>query len=170
MEDSTWVSFGAHTMHHPILANLRDPREVLYEIDESRAVLIEHLGRPVRTFAYPVGGKKNIGKPALQAVRNAGFTWAVTCLPGFNTPGTKPYMLHRFVVDVDQHWLLVAAKASGIWALFAYPWNFFVALARIVQFILVFLAILWRATRACLHQLFVLVYKWIEARNIESGI
>ncbi len=28
MEESGWVSFGAHTMHHPILADLTDPAEV----------------------------------------------------------------------------------------------------------------------------------------------
>src|SRR5205085_4676299 len=28
MEESGWVSFGAHTMHHPILACLTDPTEV----------------------------------------------------------------------------------------------------------------------------------------------
>lgn len=170
MEDSTWVSFGAHTMNYPVLANLHDPREVFYEIDESRAVLIEHLSRPVRTFAYPVGGKRNIGKPALQAVRAAGFTWAVTCLPGFNTPRTKPYMLHRFVVDVDQHWLLVAAKASGIWSFFVSPWHFLIALARIIQAISVFLAGFSCVTGTCLCQVCASVYKWIEAGTIESGI
>src|SRR2546421_10283977 len=39
MEESGWVSFGAHTMHHPILSYLTDPQEVQREVRECRDVL-----------------------------------------------------------------------------------------------------------------------------------
>src|SRR5204862_7418478 len=55
MEESGWVSFGAHTMHHPILADLTDPAEVQREVGECRTMLEQQLGHPVRAFAYPVG-------------------------------------------------------------------------------------------------------------------
>lgn len=118
MEESGWVSFGAHTMHHPILAYLTDPAEVQYEVSESRAVLERELGHPLRTFAYPVGQLEHIGENGLGAVREAGYDWAVTTILGFNTPQTDPYLLRRVVVDVAQHWLSVAAKASGVWSFF----------------------------------------------------
>jgi len=118
-EASGWISFGAHTMFHPILAYLTDPTEVQYEVSESREVLERHLGHPVRTFAYPVGQFEHIGENAFRAVQEAGYDWAVTTIYGFNTPQTDPYLLRRVVVDVDQHWLSVATKASGIWGYFS---------------------------------------------------
>jgi len=118
MEESGWVSFGAHTMNHPILAYLTDPAEVQYEVSECRTVLERELGHPVRAFAYPVGLPEHIGENGLRAVREEGYDWAVSTIPGFNTPQTDPYLLRRLVVDVTQHWLFVAAKASGVWGFF----------------------------------------------------
>jgi len=119
MEESGWVSFGAHTMHHPILAYLTDPAEVQYEVSECRTLLEQQLEHPVRTFAYPVGLGEHIGESGLCAVQETGYNWALTTLHGFNTPETNPYLLRRIVVDVDQHWLSVAAKASGVWDFFS---------------------------------------------------
>jgi peptidoglycan/xylan/chitin deacetylase (PgdA/CDA1 family) len=120
MDKSKWISFGAHTMHHPVLAELTYPTEVQYEVSECRIALERKLDHPVRAFAYPVGQPEHIGEYGLPAVREAGYDWAVTTIHGFNTPQTNPYLLRRFVVDVDQHWLSVAAKASGVWDLFTY--------------------------------------------------
>ena len=118
MEKSGWVSFGAHTMHHPILAYLTDPAEIRYETSECRVILEQQLKHPVYIFAYPVGQLEHIGKNGARAVQEAGFDWAVTTIDGYNTPQTNPFFLRRFVVDVGQHWLIVAAKASGIWSFF----------------------------------------------------
>jgi len=118
MEESGWVSFGAHTMYHPVLAYLTDPAEVHYEVTECRRVLERQLGHPLRTFAYPVGRFEDIGENGLRAVQEAGYAWAVTTISGFNTSRTDPYLLRRVVVDVDQHWLRVAAKAAGVWGFF----------------------------------------------------
>ena len=60
MAASGFVSFGAHTMHHPVLGYVADAEEVVYEVAESRRVLEQRLGHPVRTFAYPIGVKWSI--------------------------------------------------------------------------------------------------------------
>src|SRR6266487_220787 len=60
MEESGYVSFGAHTMHHPILACLTDLAEVQNEVRDCRVVLEQQLGHPVRAFAYPVGQLQHI--------------------------------------------------------------------------------------------------------------
>jgi peptidoglycan/xylan/chitin deacetylase (PgdA/CDA1 family) len=130
MEESGWVSFGAHTKHHPILAYLADPAEIQYEVSECRAVLERQLGHPVHTFAYPVGKLEHIGEQGLSAVREAGYESAVTTVDGFNTPQTDPYLLRRLVVDVDQHWLSVAVKTSGVWGLFTYLCRMPITLTR----------------------------------------
>lgn len=115
MEESGWVSFGAHTMHHPILAYLTDSAEVEYEVRECRLKLEQQLGHPVRTFAYPVGQTQHIGDDVLRAVQQAGYDWALTTMYGFNTPRSDPYLLRRIEVDVSQHWLVVAAETAGLW-------------------------------------------------------
>src|SRR5215467_2350665 len=60
MEESGWISFGAHTMHHPVLAYLADPTEVQREVKECRTLLEQRLEHPVRTFAYPIGQLQHI--------------------------------------------------------------------------------------------------------------
>ncbi len=115
MDEGGWVSFGAHTMHHPILSYLSDPNEVRREVSECRQVLEQKLGHPIRTFAYPVGQAQHIGSDVVQAVRDAGYDWALTTTYGINTPQTDPILLKRIEADVDQHWLVVAAEAAGLW-------------------------------------------------------
>lgn len=119
MDVSGWVSFGAHTMHHPILAYLTDDKELQQEIEECCTLLEQQLGHSVYSFAYPVGQMQHIGSSVRNAVYNAGYTWAVTTSYGFNDPGSDPYMLQRIEVDVDQHWLILAAEAAGLWGFFS---------------------------------------------------
>ncbi len=119
MEESDWVSFGAHTMHHPILAYLADPHEVQREVQECRTVLEQQLGHPVRTFAYPVGQIQHVRDVVLQAVQQAGYDWAVTTMYGFNTSKSDPYLLRRIEVAAKQHWLIMAAEAAGLWGFFS---------------------------------------------------
>jgi peptidoglycan/xylan/chitin deacetylase (PgdA/CDA1 family) len=119
MEKSGWVSFGAHTVHHPVLADLRDDAELQREVSECRSVMEQQLGHPVRTFAYPIGGPEHIGLQALKAVREAGYEWAVTAIPGVNTAHSDPYQLRRIESGVDRHWLVLAAEIVGLWRFFA---------------------------------------------------
>ncbi len=119
MEESGWVSFGAHTMHHPILAYLSDHAEAQHEVEECRTLLSQQLGHEVRTFAYPVGQIQHIGAEVVDTVQRAGYDWAVTTMYGFNTPRSNPYLLRRIEVDVSQHWLVVAAEAAGLWGFFS---------------------------------------------------
>jgi peptidoglycan/xylan/chitin deacetylase (PgdA/CDA1 family) len=111
-----WISFGAHTMHHPILGNLADPREVEHEVQDCRTVLEQRLGCRVSAFAYPCGRMKHIGNHGLEAVEKAGYQWAVTTERGINTPAVHPLLLRRIVVDDGyQHWLFLAADIAGVW-------------------------------------------------------
>jgi peptidoglycan/xylan/chitin deacetylase (PgdA/CDA1 family) len=119
MEESGWVSFGAHTLHHPILAYLTDPVELQHEVEACRTLIEQRLGHPVRIFAYPVGQIRHIGEKALQAVKQAGYRWALTTMYGFNSPRSDPYLLRRIEVDVSQHWLVMAVETAGMWGFFS---------------------------------------------------
>ena len=115
MQESGWVSFGAHTMHHPILAYLSDPQEVRREVSDCRTLLEEQLGQPVRTFAYPAGQRQHLRDDVIQATKQAGYTWALSTIYGVNSPNSDPYLLRRVEVAITQHWLIMAAEAAGLW-------------------------------------------------------
>lgn len=115
MQTSGLVSFGAHTMHHPILSYLTNPMELQNELTLCRERLEQQLGQAVRTFAYPIGQMQHIGPETYKAVRLAGYDWALTTRYGINTAQTDPLNLRRIEADVDQHWLVVAAAAAGLW-------------------------------------------------------
>ncbi len=114
MERSCLVSFGAHTMHHPVLACITDVTEVRHEIEDCRRVLEARLSQPVRTFAYPIGKPEHIGSASLEAVKAAGYAWAVTTIEASNSPATDPYLLGRLPGDITQHWLVMAAELAGV--------------------------------------------------------
>ncbi len=119
MEASGFVSFGAHTMHHPILTYLTDPEEVRYEVVDCRTVLEQRLGHPVQTFAYPIGKFEHIGEEGLQAVKAAEYKWAFTTIEATNTPKSDPYLLRRLPGDIEQHWLVMASELVGLLGIFS---------------------------------------------------
>lgn len=119
MEESGLVSFGAHTLHHPILAYLADPDEVKREVGECLTVLEQRLGHPVRTFAYPIGKFEHFGEEGLQAVKASGYKWALTTIEAVNTPKSDPYLLNRLPGDVEQHWLVMASELVGLLGIFS---------------------------------------------------
>ncbi len=123
MEESGWISFGGHTMHHPILGYLSNPEEVRREVSECRQILEEQLGHRIRTFAYPVGKPEHIGEVALQVVHEACYDWAVTTTGGICTPKNDPFQLPRVMCEVNRPWLVTAAQISGVWYFFSPLWR-----------------------------------------------
>jgi peptidoglycan/xylan/chitin deacetylase (PgdA/CDA1 family) len=114
MRESGWVSFGAHTVHHPVLAQLTDGHELEREVRDSRRELEQRLDQPVRTFAYPIGKFRDIGDRGVRAVREAGYTWALSTIEGVNTSETDPYLLRRLPGDIRVHWLILEAELAGL--------------------------------------------------------
>jgi peptidoglycan/xylan/chitin deacetylase (PgdA/CDA1 family) len=82
---------GAHTVSHPDLSQL-DFEACRREMTESRDVLEQLLGLPVRTFAYPYC---RYGLAALGAARASGFSAAVTC---HGQGSWDPYELRRSMI------------------------------------------------------------------------
>ncbi len=114
MEESGWVSFGAHTMHHLMLGELQNSSEIYYEVGQCRTLLEQKLGHSVSVFAYPFGQPKEVSSEGALAAKAAGYDWAVTMVYGMNTPQTDPHQLHRIHSDVSRHWLVIAVQTSGI--------------------------------------------------------
>lgn len=80
MAASGLVTFGAHTVTHPLLAGLSGPA-LAAEIETSRDRCADMLGAPPRYFAYPFGQPHEVGAEAPRAVARAGFAAAFTTTP-----------------------------------------------------------------------------------------
>ena len=90
------MTIGGHTVHHPILARLKDG-EALAEMVEGRRRLEQIIGRPVRFFAYPNGKPDEDYTGAhVRLVREAGFEAALSTAWGAASPGCDLYQIPRF--------------------------------------------------------------------------
>jgi peptidoglycan/xylan/chitin deacetylase (PgdA/CDA1 family) len=95
------ITFGAHTVTHPILTCL-PLGEAIEEIQSSRASIETKLGIRVRLFAYPNGGRSDYNEAIKGVLREMGFLGALTNLRGANNVGSDPYELHRETIgDAD---------------------------------------------------------------------
>jgi peptidoglycan/xylan/chitin deacetylase (PgdA/CDA1 family) len=87
------VSFGAHTMSHPVVSRLSEA-ELTWEILESKRILELRLDCPVRHFAFPFG-KREECRNADAILAKGGFHSASTTEWGLNSRGTDPFQLRR---------------------------------------------------------------------------
>jgi peptidoglycan/xylan/chitin deacetylase (PgdA/CDA1 family) len=90
------MQVGAHTVSHPILANLPDDK-AREEISDSRRSLEKILNDRVSLFAYPNGKPGVDYLPAhVEMVRQLGFELAVSTVAGVATTDSDPMELPRF--------------------------------------------------------------------------
>lgn len=76
------VTFGAHTQHHPILANEKD--EIAnQEIMESIEQLSDMLRYPVRYFAYPNGSMRDFSEREINILQQSGISMAFSTINGY---------------------------------------------------------------------------------------
>jgi peptidoglycan/xylan/chitin deacetylase (PgdA/CDA1 family) len=75
---SNLVEIGAHTQDHFNLA-YESGESLVYQIAQSKKDLEEEFSMPVESFAYPFGA---MSTQAIQEVKNAGYTNAVSVEPG----------------------------------------------------------------------------------------
>ena len=76
------ITFGAHTQHHPILANEKD-EVAMEEISKSIKQLSEMLVQPVRYFAYPNGSVKDFSQREIQILQECGVVMAFSTINGY---------------------------------------------------------------------------------------
>ena len=83
------MQIGAHTVTHPILAQL-DPAEAREELARCRRDLQDQLQQPVSLFAYP-NGKPDVDYSAqtVSLARELGFDAAVTTASGAASRGSS---------------------------------------------------------------------------------
>ena len=101
MRRSGLVSFGAHTVSHPVLSTCTDEVQK-FEIAESKRRIEEELGEKCTIFAYPYGKCGDYTSATKQIVRKAGYELAVSAESGFNTRSSwDEYELKRWGADMS---------------------------------------------------------------------
>jgi len=94
----------SHSFSHPFLTRRRhvsmDDRLysawLQHELLDSKRLIEQHTGRPVKFLAYPYGDFDHYLKAA---VAKAGYTAALTCEFGKVVKGSDPLRMRRFVID-----------------------------------------------------------------------
>jgi len=95
------IEIGAHSLTHPVLANVPTEEQLRREVAEPRALIERQIGQPVRTFAYPVGGPEHFDARVVAQVRACGYDFAVSYVHGVN-PWDQPerWALRRIKTEV----------------------------------------------------------------------
>lgn len=89
--DSGLVDVGAHTVHHVALKG--EPFSLVKnEVDQSKQMLEDIYHISVVSFAYPGG---SLDKQAISLVKEAGFTTAVSTIPGVEQNQQNELFLYR---------------------------------------------------------------------------
>jgi peptidoglycan/xylan/chitin deacetylase (PgdA/CDA1 family) len=105
------LDIGSHSSNHPWLPAL-SRAELMSELVASRADIEDHLGTPVRSFAYPTGGWDDVVRDATE---EAGYEWAITVDRGLNTAGHDPLALRRAFVPHDLRDLRLILDGAYTW-------------------------------------------------------
>lgn len=88
------VDIGSHTLSHSALTEIADA-DRKKEITTSKALLDQHLVKPIDFLAYPHG---KYSRTFFNELQQAGYRGAFTGQTGLNFPSTDPYQLKRISI------------------------------------------------------------------------
>jgi len=91
------ISFGAHTMTHPVVSRLSSGA-LIDELKGSKALIEEKLDSAVDHFAFPFGKASECGVQASQILPALGYQTAMTSIAGINEYGCDLFRLRRLGV------------------------------------------------------------------------
>lgn len=104
---------GGHTMHHMGLGEIDDEKTVRQEVIEDKIRIEKMIGKEISYFAYPFGHPSSFNKKVASIVKEAGYTCAVTLIPGINDTETNRFFLHRDCIDDLNSLLMIKAWLYG---------------------------------------------------------
>ena len=113
------VSFGSHTVTHPVLHTL-SWAQIRGELRHSSEQIEQIVGKPVTTFSYPFAFPQNdrdFVSSFCDELRVARYRAGVTTAIGRIRPGDDPLQLPRLPINDADDVRLFAAKIAG-----AYDW------------------------------------------------
>jgi peptidoglycan/xylan/chitin deacetylase (PgdA/CDA1 family) len=108
--NSDGISFGAHSVSHPVLTNL-PLEQAKWEIIQSKKDIEEKLGKEVTAFSYPNG---DFNPKIAKFIQESGFSCSVSVLPGkLISAKDNPYELSRIGAIEDSNKFKVVF--CGLW-------------------------------------------------------
>ena len=119
------IEFGSHTITHPVLSNV-GPERLKDELVLSKSAIERETGAPVLVFAYPVGRRGNFNDASIAAVKEAGYSFAVSYdeglayqqsaiddrQPAISREQTNRFTLPRIHVEADHSASLFRANLT----------------------------------------------------------
>jgi len=111
------ISFGCHTMTHPVLSRLT-PDALQREVAESKWLIENRLDAAVEDFAFPFGKPADCGAIGAKVLSALGLRTAMTTILGVNEPGVDKFRLRRMVPGNE---LSIAMFAFRLQRLFFRP-------------------------------------------------
>lgn len=95
------MTFGGHTVSHPILAN-QSAQQQDWEISECKRRLVEELGEPIYAFSFPVGGPSSFNAFTRTSLTTHGFRIAFTYYGTYCRPGHADlHAISRSAIETD---------------------------------------------------------------------
>ena len=93
------IEIGSHTMSHIAMDEISEEQQ-RQEARESKTVLEQHIGKPVRFFAYPYGG---FTAATERILKETGYRGACTGVTGLNDQRTDAFALKRINVPQPKY-------------------------------------------------------------------
>ena len=112
MDKGGLITFGAHTLTHPVLSRL-PKKDAEKEIAESKKTLEKGLDRKVDFFSYPYGARGDFNEETKEIVKG-NFSCAVTTIPGFNNANSDMFELRRIGCSHENDFIVFKVKVSGM--------------------------------------------------------
>lgn len=103
-----WM-IGSHSLTHPLLTKISE-QQLAAELNDSRNMLEEKLEESVMIFAYPGG---DFDDNVLKKTHQAGYSVAMTTIPGVTSDVSDPYALCRTEVSASDNLFLFRMKMQG---------------------------------------------------------
>ena len=90
---------GSHSISHPILSQVSS-KQLVNEINDSKKIIEKEIGKEVLSIAYPVGGLSACNDEVIRLVRDSGYKFGCTYIPGDNDlNGLNKYKLKRAHIE-----------------------------------------------------------------------
>jgi peptidoglycan/xylan/chitin deacetylase (PgdA/CDA1 family) len=125
LEMNDVFTIGSHARSHRVLTGL--PREEAeHEIESSKVIIEEHLGRDVPFFSYPKGASGDYDEALERKVKASGYDVSFVTIPGANTWGrlrsgsglrrynVEPFSTFTFALMVEGSCDLVRLKETPV--------------------------------------------------------
>jgi peptidoglycan/xylan/chitin deacetylase (PgdA/CDA1 family) len=104
------ISFGSHTMTHPVVSRLT-PAEMEKELIESKRILETKLDCPVLDFAFPFGKLEECGLEITSPMMSrCGYRSAATTELGVNTRAMNTFALYRAQIGGERNLAMFAFR------------------------------------------------------------